>query len=94
VSVTNTGDRAGETVVQLYARVRHAHFVRAEKSLIAWKRVSLAPGEQKTVELPVSADMLRLYDHNGDAFPLAGTCKLMFGLNCEDITAETSVNLQ
>ncbi len=94
VNITNTGDRAGETVVQLYARVKHAHFVRAEKSLIAWKRVSLAPGETKTVELPVTADMLRLYDHNGDAFPLAGACKLMFGLNCEDIAAETSVTLK
>lgn len=94
VNVTNTGDRTGETVVQLYARVKHAHFVRAEKSLIAWKRVSLDPGETKTVELPVTADMLRLYDHNGDAFPLAGECKLMFGLNCEDIAAETSIVLK
>jgi len=94
VNVTNTGDRAGETVVQLYARVKHAHFVRAEKSLITWKRVSLEPGETKTVELPVTADMLRLYDHNGDAFPLAGECKLMFGLNCEDIAAETSIVLK
>lgn len=93
VKVANTGDMAGETVVQLYARVKHAHFVRAEKSLIAWQRVSLAPGETKTVELPVSAEILRLYDHNGDAFPLAGECRLMFGLNCEDIAAETSITL-
>lgn len=94
VNITNTGDCTGETVVQLYARVKHAHFVRAEKSLIAWKRVSLAPGESKTIELPVTADMLRLYDHNGAAFPLAGQCKLMFGLNCEEIEAEASVILQ
>ena len=93
VKIANTGDMAGETVVQLYARVKHAHFVRAEKSLIAWQRVSLAPGETKTVELPFSAEMLRLYDHNGDAFPLAGECRLMFGLNCEDIAAETSITL-
>lgn len=93
VNVTNTGDMAGETVVQLYARVKHAHFVRAEKSLIAWKRVALAPGETKTVELPVTAEMLRLYDHNGEPFPMKGECALMFGLNSEVLAQTTTITL-
>ena len=92
-NVTNTGNVAGETVVQLYARIKHAHFVRAEKSLIAWKRVSLAPGETKTVELPVTADMLRLYDHNGDPFPMKGECSLMFGLNSEELPETATITL-
>lgn len=93
VKVTNTGNVAGETVVQLYARVKHAHFVRAEKSLIAWKRVSLVPGETKNVELPITADMLCLYDQNGNAFPMAGECAMMFGLNSEALSETATIIL-
>lgn len=93
VNVVNTGSVTGETVVQLYARVKQAHFVRAEKSLIAWKRVSLTPGECKTIELPVTAEMLRVYDHNGEAFPMAGDCTLMFGLHSEALTETANVTL-
>ena len=50
VDVTNTGDRAGAETMQLYSldsdRV---------KSLAAFSKVSLAPGETRTVSLDVSA---------------------------------------
>ena len=93
VTVTNTGDAAGETVVQLYARVKHMGITRAEKSLIAWRRVALAPGESKVVELPVTRAMLTLYDQAGRAVPMAGPCKLMFGLNSAELSAVTEVCL-
>ena len=94
VTVTNTGSVPGETVVQLYVRMKHLHFVRAEKSLIAWQRVSLAPGETKAVELPVTLDMLRLYDHAGQPVPLSGPCMLMFGLDSGSLTAVTEVDVR
>ena len=93
VTVTNTGDMAGETVVQLYARVKHMHFVRAERALIAWQRVSLAPGESRTVELPVTWEMLTLYDQAGQPVPMDGRCDLMFGFHSEAADTLTHVTL-
>lgn len=90
VKVTNTGRRAGETVVQLYARVPHSPVIRAVRSLIGWQRVALEPGESTLVTLPVTADMLRIYDAFGRPVKLKGKCHLAVGL---DSSAEFSLSI-
>ncbi len=62
VNVTNTGERAGDEVVQLYVRDPIASVTRPVLELKGFVRVSLNPGERKTVtfELPVS--LLAFYD--------------------------------
>jgi beta-glucosidase len=62
VNVTNTGDRAGETVVQLYIRDLVSSVTRPVKELKGFKRVHLAPGETRTVELPITPDSLAFWD--------------------------------
>lgn len=54
--VTNTGDRAGDEVVQLYTHTNRASVTRPLKELRGFKRVTLQPGETRTVtfELPVN----------------------------------------
>lgn len=79
--IVNTGDRPGETVVQLYARIVHSRLVRPEKMIIAWQRVHLAPGEIKHIALPVTADALRMYDHSGEPVHARGEVRLAIGLN-------------
>lgn len=81
VRVTNTGDMAAETVVQLYARIKHGPIIRPVRSLIGWKRLSLAPGESKTVELTVTQEMLTIYDAVGKGILPKGTCLLAMGLD-------------
>ncbi len=81
VRVTNTGTRFGETVVQLYARVPHSPLIRSVRSLIGWKRIALAPGESTEVRLPVTAEMLRIYDAAGEPVKLKGKCYLAIGLD-------------
>ncbi len=49
VDVTNTGDRAGDEVVQLYVRDDLASVTRPVKELKRFERVTLKPGEKKTV---------------------------------------------
>ena len=61
VTVTNTGDRAGDEVVQLYVAALESKVERAPKELKAFCRVSLAPGESRTVELAVPAANLAYY---------------------------------
>ncbi len=62
VTLTNTSDREGREVVQLYMRDLVASTVRPVASLIGFSKVTLAPGETKTVEFTVTEPMLRFYD--------------------------------
>ena len=49
VTVTNTGRRSGDEVVQLYIRDEVASFTPAVRSLRGFRRITLAPGESRTV---------------------------------------------
>lgn len=80
-AVRNTGERAGAAVIQVYARLRHSHLIRPERQLIAWKRVLLAPGEEKTVEFAIAADLLTLFDAQGRAYAPEGACDLAVGMD-------------
>ena len=53
MDVTNTGTRAGEEVVQLYVGFEGSKVERPVKLLRAFKKVTLAAGETKTVPLRV-----------------------------------------
>ncbi|GIV58492.1 MAG: hypothetical protein KatS3mg042_1405 [Rhodothermaceae bacterium] len=56
VTVANTGDRAGQEVVQLYSRDLYASITPSVKRLRRFEKIALAPGEARTVTftLPVS----------------------------------------
>ncbi len=62
VEVTNTGPVAGDEVVQLYVSARGSRVERAVRELKAFARVSLAPGETRTVALSVPAADLAYFD--------------------------------
>jgi beta-glucosidase len=62
VDVTNTGSRAGETVVQLYVGFPESSVDRPVRLLRGFEKVALAPGETKRVTLPVAAKDLAYYD--------------------------------
>jgi beta-glucosidase len=59
--VTNSGSRAGDEVVQLYTR-QAAVPPRPLKELKGYKRISLQPGECKTVTFTIFANQLSVYD--------------------------------
>ncbi len=62
VTVKNTGDRAGEAVVQLYLQDVMASTVRPVKELKDFRKVMLAPGESRVIAFPISEDQLRFYN--------------------------------
>jgi beta-glucosidase len=62
VELTNTGKTAGEEVVQLYVGARGSKVERAPKELKAFTKVSLGPGEKRTVRLAVPAADLAYHD--------------------------------
>ncbi|WP_198680293.1 beta-glucosidase BglX [Cupriavidus agavae] len=62
VTVKNTGDRAGETVVQLYLQDVVASTIRPLKELKDFRKVMLAPGESRTIDFPIDEAMLKFYN--------------------------------
>lgn len=56
VTVTNTGKRAGKETVQLYVRDEYASITPSAKRLRGYTKLSLQPGESKTVEFLIGAD--------------------------------------
>lgn len=62
VDVTNTGDRAGSEVVQLYVRDRESTLRRPDKELKAFAKVRLEPGETRTVELELDRRSFAVWD--------------------------------
>ena len=64
VTVTNTGKRAGDEIVQLYIRDLVSSVTRPVMELKDFKRISLAAGESKTVDFTITPDKLSFLDLN------------------------------
>jgi beta-glucosidase len=65
-SVTNTGQRSGEAVPQLYIRdVACSEGARPAQELRGWQRLTLAPGETRLVEFPLDDTVLGFVDRSG-----------------------------
>lgn len=65
VNVTNSGNRAGDEVVQLYLKDVQASVPVSIRSLEGIKRISLKPGEKQTVTFTISSDQMTVIDNNG-----------------------------
>ena len=62
VTVTNTGQRSGDEVVQLYIHQRHGSASRPVRELKGFQRVTLAAGESRTLEFPLGPGQLRYWN--------------------------------
>jgi beta-glucosidase len=86
LDVTNTGQRAGQEVVQLYVRDKQARLQRPEKELKAFAKVHLEPGESKTVTLSIGRDALAYYDDSTHKWVAeAGEFDVLVGASSQDI---------
>jgi beta-glucosidase len=79
VAVTNTGKRAGDEIVQLYIHDLVSSVTRPVIELKDFKRISLQPGETKTVEFTITPDKLWFYDLNMKRVVEPGTFEIMVG---------------
>ncbi|MEV7974358.1 glycoside hydrolase family 3 N-terminal domain-containing protein [Cellulomonas sp. NPDC089187] len=64
VTVTNTGDRPGQDVVQLYGQDLHATVVRPVAQLLGYQRVALEPGESTRLRFEVPTERLAFSDRS------------------------------
>ena len=79
VTVTNSGKRAGDEIVQLYIRDLVSSVTRPIMELKDFKRISLAPGESKTVEFVITPDKLSFLDVNMKSVVEPGWFDIMVG---------------
>ncbi|MFT5819243.1 MAG: beta-glucosidase [Crocinitomix sp.] len=64
--ITNTGDREGQEVVQLYISDDVASLVPAGKQLKGFEKIQLKPNESKRVEFSISTENLKFADNSGN----------------------------
>jgi beta-glucosidase len=92
VDVTNTGKRAGDAVAQLYVKHLKSKVERPREELEGFERVSLGPGETKTVEIPLKASQLAYWDEKAGDFKIeAEPVSLMIGDSSADIKLAKTV---
>lgn len=84
VKVTNTGERDGDEVVQLYIHDEYASVTRPLKVLKGFQRISLKAGESKTVTFAVTPDMLRIWSARGKWEAEPGDFKIFVGSSSAD----------
>lgn len=85
IDVENTGARAGDEVVQLYIRDPIASVTRPVKSLKAFQRVSLAPGERTTVRFELGPRTFAFWNAEMNEVVEPGDIEIMVGPNSVDL---------
>lgn len=93
-SVTNTGTRDGEEVVQLYVRDELASMVRPVQELAGFARVALAAGETKRVRFAARADQFAFLDVDMRWIVEAGTMTARIGASSTDIRLTGSFEIE
>lgn len=92
VNVTNTGDREGKEIVQLYIGDDECSVERPVMELKAFRKVSIKPGETVRVSFPVNADMLKFYGTDGWTLE-KGSFTAYVGAASDDIRTSVKFNV-
>jgi beta-glucosidase len=94
VDVTNSGTRAGDEVVQLYAQHLGSKVDRPREDLRGYRRVTLNPGQTRTVEFSVLASSLAYWDEAGHKWVVeADKVNFRVGASSSDIRLEKTVQV-
>jgi beta-glucosidase len=89
VEVENSGQRAGDEVVQLYIHQAKSSVKRPVKELRGFERVSLKPGQKQTVNLTLAADQLGFYDVKTHGWVVEpGAFDVLIGSSSRDIRGQ------
>ncbi|MDN8616088.1 beta-glucosidase BglX [Variovorax ginsengisoli] len=89
VTVKNSGDRAGDAVVQLYIQDVVASVVRPVKELKGFRKLKLQPGETQVVRFPIGETMLSFYNQQLKRVAEPGAFNVQVGLDSRDVLQES-----
>ena len=85
VTVTNTGDRAGSEVVQLYIRDLVGSVTRPVKELKGFEKIYLRPNESRTVRFTIAPEMLKFYNADLKFVAEPGDFDVMIGPDSRNV---------
>ena len=91
--VKNTGGVAGDEVVQLYTSFFGAHVIRPVMELRGFKRVTLAPGEEKIVKFHLNTAQMGYYNENMDFVVEPGDLTVKVGVSSRDLPLQRKIEL-
>ena len=95
VDVTNSGTRRGDEVVQLYARHVGSRIARSNRDLRGFKRITLEPGQRRTVRFTVAASSLAYWNSAKHAWTIeADSVEFEAGASSADIRSRATVRMQ
>ena len=84
VTITNTGNRDGVEIAQMYIRDCVSSAARPVKELKGFERVALKAGESKEVSFTITPDHLAFYDIHMQKIVEPGEFEVMVGGSSED----------
>ncbi|HPR97247.1 MAG TPA: glycoside hydrolase family 3 N-terminal domain-containing protein [Thermotogota bacterium] len=89
--VKNTGEVAGEEIVQLYVNDPAASVTRPVKELKGFGKIHLEPGEEKLLSFILPVELLSFFDREMNMVVEPGEFKIMIGASSEDIRLEKTI---
>jgi len=93
--VTNTGDRDGDAVAEVYIADTHSNVPRPPKELKGFTRISLHPGEKKRATVPLDLRAFTYFDVNEKHWHAeAGAFRILVGSSSEQIELQDKVTLE
>jgi len=93
VEVTNTGQRAGTEVAQLYIEQTAVGVTRPARELAGFARVALAPAQTATVQFTLNVAQLAYLGIQGDLIVQPGRRTALIGASSDDIRAQVAFDI-
>jgi beta-glucosidase len=94
VEVTNTGTVSGDEVVQLYVKHPRSRIERPNLELKGFQRVTINPGERKTVQIPLKASTLAFWNEKQSRLEVESELlDILIGSSSRDIKLSSAVQV-
>lgn len=94
-TVTNTGERRGSEIVQVYRRDRSGVVLRPERELVGFARVTLDPGQVRQITVPVPARGFAFWDTGSGAWQVPeGPMSLDVARSSVDVLATLDLHVE
>ncbi|HMI57671.1 MAG TPA: fibronectin type III-like domain-contianing protein, partial [Gemmatimonadaceae bacterium] len=92
--ITNTGSRAGDEVVQLYVRHVGSKVARSRRDLRGYRRITLAPGQTRTVAFNLPASSLAYWDESANRWVVENdSVEVEIGASSSDIRLRKTIRV-
>jgi len=89
VTIKNTGTRSGDEVIQLYVRDKVASVTQPVKELKGFRRITLEPGKQETIQFTLSPDAFKIWDSEMNERIEPGSFDIMVGPDSVQLKSAT-----